>query len=356
MDDINSDDAIFSKVLTIGPSMSCHGGMASVLKIYNDYIPGFKHIATNSPRGTLAGIPALLHALMRLPIERLRGRKILHVHSASGKSFARKSIVIAVARLLGYKIIFHSHSGALQNTYGYYGIQRVKSIHSKVSAMLALSKPWVEYYSNALGSSKIHVLYNPITLPTKIQHPSSVEPLKLLFLGMINDLKGIFDLLEVMAENKDRWRGRVHLIIGGSGEVDRLQARIAELGIADIVEFIGWKVGEEKEAAFADSHVLILPSYTEGLPMSILEAMIRCKPVISTPVGGIPEVITSDENGFIVEPGDKKAIATAIDCYLLNPDLIERHGKVSAERSVKFRPDTILPRLAEIYRGILSKK
>lgn len=351
-----NNEEIFSKVLTVGPSLKSLGGMASVLRIYKDYIPGFKHIATNSPRGTVAGIFPMLAAMFRLPIERLRGRKILHVHAASGKSHTRKSVLIAEARLLGYKVVFHTHSGAFQNSYGYFGIQRVKRINSKVSAIVALSKPWVEYYSNAVPASNIRLLYNPITLPANVSHPNSTNPLRLLFMGMINDLKGIFDLLEVLAENKERWRGRVHLTIGGSGEVERLYDCINKLGIKDIVNFIGWVDGDDKEKAFADSHVLILPSYTEGLPMSILEAMIRHKPVISTPVGGIPEVVTSDENGFLVKSGDKKAIARAIDCYLLNPELIKRHGQVSAERSVEFRPDTILPRLVEIYRSVLSKK
>ncbi|MBE6304479.1 MAG: glycosyltransferase family 4 protein [Bacteroidales bacterium] len=356
MDNINRDDEIFSKVLTVGPSMNTLGGMASVLKIYRDYIPGFRHIATNSPHGTLAGIPAMLHTMLRLPIERLRGRKILHVHSASGKSFIRKSIVMAEARLFGYKVIFHSHSGIVLRFYGNFGVNRVKRILSMASSIIALSQSWVDYYRSTFGFNNVELLYNPITLPASVEQPRSSNPLQLIFLGIINDLKGIFDLIEVMAENKDRWRGRVHLTIGGSGEDERLKQRIETLGISDIVSFIGWTVGEDKEAALANAHVLLLPSYTEGLPMSILEGMIRCKPIISTPVGGIPEVVTPDVNGFLVAPGDKKALATAIDCYLLNPELIQRHGKVSSERSVTFRPDSILPRLAQIYRKVLDTK
>ncbi len=352
----NNNDEIFSKVLTIGPSLKTLGGMASVLKIYNDYIPGFKHIATNSPHGTIAGIPAMLHTMLRLPFERLRGRKILHVHAASGKSFIRKSILMAEARLLGYKVLFHSHSGIVLRFYGSFGVKRVKRILSMASAVLALSKSWVDYYRSTFGFNNVELLYNPITLPASTDQPRTEEPLRLIFLGVISDMKGIFDLIEVMAENKERWRGRVHLTIGGTGEDERLKERIQVLGIGDIVDFIGWTVGEDKERALANAHVLLLPSYTEGLPMSILEGMIRRKPIISTPVGGIPEVVTPDVNGFLVAPGDKKALATAIDCYLLNPELVKRHGSVSAERSVIFRPDSILPRLAEIYRKVLNEK
>lgn len=348
------DDKIFSKVLTVGPSLQTLGGMASVLQIYNDYIPGFLHVASNSRRGTFAGLFSLLHTMVRIPFERLRGRRILHIHAASGKSFLRKSLIMAEGRLFGYKVIFHSHSGTVLKFYSNFGVKRVKRILSMASAVVVLSQSWAEYYRNTFGLNNVHVLYNPITLPESTAAPASTEPLQLLYLGKINDPKGIFDLIEVMAENRERWRGRVRLTIGGAGETDRLLERIAVLGIQDDVDFIGWTVGPDKERAFANSHVLVLPSYSEGLPMSILEAMIRHKPIIATPVGGIPEEVTPDVNGFLVVPGDKKAMATAIDCYLLNPDLISRHGAVSAERSVTFRPDSILPRLAEIYRSLLK--
>lgn len=347
-----SDEQIFSKVLTVGPSLNTLGGMASVLQIYDQYIPGFRLIASNSPKGTFTGIFSLFNVLLRLPIERLRGRKILHVHSASGKSFLRKTLIMAAAKLLGYKIIFHSHSGYVLDFYSVLGIKRVKRILSLASSIVVLSDYWANYYRNTFDFKNVNVLYNPIAVPKSTSHPAETEPIKLLYLGMINDPKGIFDLVEVMAENKERWRGRVHLTIGGAGETERLVERINTLGVSDIVEFIGWTSGEDKDKALAKAHILMLPSYREGLPMSILEAMIRRMPIISTPVGGIPEVVTSDENGFLVPPGDKKAMARAIDCYLLNPDLIGRHGAESEKRAATFRPDHILPILAEIYRQL----
>lgn len=352
----NTDEEIFSRVLTVGPSLKTLGGMASVLQIYDEYIPGFRHVASNSRKGTLAGIFSLMHTLVRLPIERMRGRRILHIHSASGKSFIRKSLIMAAGRIFGYKIIFHSHSGYVLKFFSDLGIKRVRRILSMASAIVVLSDSWTDYYRNTFGFNNVYVLHNPIALPPMVKHPAESEPLRLLYLGIINDLKGVFDLLEVMADNKERWRGRVRLTIGGSGETDRLLERIEALGLSDIVNFIGWTSGDAKEKAFADSHIMILPSYSEGLPMSILEAMIRRMPIISTPVGGIPEVVTSDVNGFLLAPGDKKAFATAIDCYLLNPDLIERHGAVSAKRAARFRTDHILPRLADIYRQLLKDK
>lgn len=347
-----SDEDIFSKVLTVGPSLNTLGGMASVLQIYNQYIPGFRLVASNSPKGTFAGIFSLCNVLLRLPIERLRGRKILHLHVASGKSFIRKSIIMAAARLYGYKIIFHSHSGYVLDFFSVLGMKRVKHILSMASRIVVLSDFWADYYRNTFSFENVDVLYNPIAVPKSTAHPSETTPLRLLYLGMINDLKGIFDLVEMMAENKERWRGRVHLTIGGAGESDRLMERINAHGLNDIVDFIGWTSGEDKEHALANSHILVLPSYSEGLPMSILEAMIRRMPIISTPVGGIPEVVTPDENGFLVAPGDKKAMARAIDCYLLNPELIARHGAESEKRAAKFRPDHILPALADIYRTL----
>lgn len=340
------------RVLTIGPSRKTLGGMASVLKVYDKSVPGFKHLASNSQRGTIAGLCALAATLARMPIERLRGRKVLHVHTASGKSFVRKSFIMRYGRMLGYKIVYHCHGAESKEYFQRIGLPKAKSVLRRTSAVVVLSESWKDYFESTFDLDNVHVIYNPIALPESPRMPDSQTPLQLLFLGRFGDRKGIFDLLDVIASNQDRWRGRVYLRAGGDGEIDRFHETVRKAGIADMVEFIGWVSGEDKDKAFEASHILILPSYNEGLPISVLEGLAYGKPIISTPVGGIPEVVETGANGVLVAPGDKKALTEAIDAYLQDPELVGRHGRASRDIAVGFSPEAITGQLRHLYQSL----
>ena len=100
----------------------------------------------------------------------------------------------------------------------------------------------------------------------------------------------------------------------------------------------------------------ILPSYNEGLPIAILEAMSYKHPVISTPVGGIPEVIENGENGLLVKPGDTAAIADAVRFYIINKEKIAEHGAHAYEIVKDFFPEKVFSDLDGIYQALLDGK
>ncbi len=351
---MKQQDKVFSKVLMIGPSRKALAGIASVLNIYNDTLPGFRHLSTNSIRGFAAGAVALAKTIALMPIERMRGRRILHVHAATGKSFIRKRFIMNWGRLLGFKIIYHCHGGNSREYFNNVGVEHIGKLLNRCSAIIALSKSWQDYFTSTFNHPNVYIVPNPLTPIPKVVQKKPTAPLGLLFLGNIVEAKGIFDLLEVIAENRNRWRGRVKLSIGGNGENERLKEFIRTREIGEIVNFVGWVDGEKKEQLFAENHVLILPSYIECLPMTIIEAMGHGLGVISTPVGGIPEMVMPGENGILFKPGDLKAMGAAIDCYLLNDELIGRHGSAGLRLAPKFYPEKIKETLFEIYSTILD--
>lgn len=300
------------------------------------------------------GMFALVRTLIMMPVERLRGRNILHVHVASGKSYIRKSWIIHWGKLLGFKMIYHCHGGHTQDYFRTIGTPRAKRTLDRCDIIVCLSKSWEHYFDSIFHHPNVRIVYNPLVPAHIITHPDERQPLRLLFLGCLVDAKGIFDLLDVFATNRDRWHGRVKLTIGGEGETERLKDFIHEHQLQELVEFLGWVDGERKERLFASHHVLILPSYVECLPMSILEAMGHGMAVISTPIGGIPEMVSPGENGILFTPGDKVAMSAAIDCYLLNPELIDRHGKAALKIVPNFYPDKIKADLRNIYYSMLG--
>ena len=342
---------IFEKILTLGPSRSTNGGMASVLRTYEESIPEFKHLATNSPCGFFAGLYNAVLTFLRMPIERAKGRSILHIHFASGKSFIRKSLLVRWGKFLRYKIVLHCHSGEIKDYFSKIGIDKAQHILSKASCLIVLSEAWKEYFTSTFHLNNVQVVNNPVAKVDNPVQPGHELPLTLLFLGMLRDRKGVFDLLDVIASHKSQWKGRVRVIIGGDGEVSRLQNTIASLGLEEMVKIVGWVDGDMKESLFAESHILVLPSYYEGLPVSVLEGMSHGKAIISTNVGGIPEVVDSS-NGFVITPGDKAALSAAISAYLLAPELLPRHGAESLRKIEPFYPDEIADKLFRIYTSL----
>jgi glycosyltransferase involved in cell wall biosynthesis len=106
---------------------------------------------------------------------------------------------------------------------------------------------------------------------------------------------------------------RVHLTIAGSGpEEARLKKRVRDRRLTGHVAFAGPVFGEEKARLLAASDVLLLPSYSEGLPYALLEAMAAGAVPVATPVGAIPDVVTEGVHGRLVAPKDAHAIADAL--------------------------------------------
>jgi glycosyltransferase involved in cell wall biosynthesis len=146
------------------------------------------------------------------------------------------------------------------------------------------------------------------------------------------------------------------LIIGGNGEIQHLLDLINKHHIEDIVEFLGWISSNEKADVLNNADVYILPSYHEGLPISILESMSYGKAVISTKVGGIPEIVRNNENGLLINPGDLEAIKQSLNFFLENPRKIKEYGNISEQKVQKYLPHSVLKELEEIYKSVLSNE
>ncbi|MDC9724096.1 MAG: glycosyltransferase, partial [Urechidicola sp.] len=139
---------------------------------------------------------------------------------------------------------------------------------------------------------------------------------------------------------------------GGDGDVDKLKDIIKTNSLENIVSYIGWVSGDLKKELFEKCNIMILPSYNEGLPISLLEAMSYSMPIISTNVGGIPQVLEDRVNGKMVTPGNKQQIGDAITYYINNNEQIEIHGKISYNKVQDFFPKQVLKKLKLIFDSI----
>ncbi|MYM25901.1 glycosyltransferase [Duganella sp. FT135W] len=252
---------------------------------------------------------------------------IVHVHTASRASFLRKSLLLAVARRFGCRTVLHLHGGGFADYTEQAGplLRRwIQHSFSRASAVLVLSDSWAEFVAGMAPAAAVTVLPNAVVLPPPVA-PEGRQPGRVLFLGRAETAKGIDDLLVALAALAPS-RPQLQLVLGGDGDLERVSARAAELGLKDVLQLRGWLSREQVAQELAQATLLVLPSYREGLPMALLEAMACSCPVVATPVGGIPQLVADGENGLLVAPGDVPALTAALAALLDDADLCARLG------------------------------
>lgn len=332
------------------------GGVAQVIYTYSEEVyPIFKFIANsgngNKLRNLFLAVWALFLMVYRLLVD--KNIKIVHIHSASYNSFKRSSYFVKVAKLLKKKVVLHIHGGAFKDYY-LTDPKWIKMVLSSSDVVVTLTNKWKFYFEDSIGLDNIYVVNNIIKKPSIRDLDKKDGKFHLLYLGLINESKGIFDLLKVLKGHRLEWKDKLILHIGGNGQVDELLQYIHENHLEQIIKYEGWVSGEKKIELLNLMDVFILPSYAEGLPISILEAFSYGKPVIATTVGGIPEVV-NDKNGFLFIPGDLKALAKILGNLLDNSLLVKEksiNAKVSVDKNFSYN---ITEALNSLYRDLLSR-
>lgn len=346
---------IFEKVLFVGPDYKVpRGGIASVLNTYSSFICPFKFIRTAaSDLNAFQKIWYVVSGYVLLIWKLLTDQQIeiVHIHSASGSSFWRKSYVIKISKILGRKVIFHCHGGGFRE-FRLESPSKVDNILKQVDCVVCLSDVWWEYFSK-IGCENIVVLKNVIPEP-KIDVVKKDGLVHFLFLGLICDNKGIFDVLKVLSEHKEDFFDKIILHIGGNGQVERLLNTIKKEGIDQLVQYEGWVDNEKKQSLLNLSDVYILPSYIEGVPISILEAESYHKPIIATNVGGILSIVKNRETGLLVTPGNLEEIHHAIKVMADENKLRQHYGEVGYLISQEYLPSIIDQELCSLYKRVLN--
>jgi colanic acid/amylovoran biosynthesis glycosyltransferase len=155
----------------------------------------------------------------------------------------------------------------------------------------------------------------------------------LVCVGRICEQKGQLLLLQALARLKGQG---IHcaLVLAGDGEMrSTVEAAARQLGVADRLRITGWIDGLQVRKEILEARAMVLPSFAEGLPVAIMEAMALARPVISTFVAGIPELVRPGQEGWLVPAGDVSALAEAmLQCLQAGEDEIRRMGHAARER------------------------
>jgi glycosyltransferase involved in cell wall biosynthesis len=347
----------------VAPSEQRGGGMGRVA----DYLVqtaradvGMPRYIGIDPRGSGHVLWSPFHVLVamaRLALGAiLRNVALVHFNVAERGSLWRKGVLILWARALRLPIVLHLHAAQIIEYYR--GLPRlcrslVRSIFASAVCCIVLGDLWRRFVIDELGvdASKVVILYNgvPRARVSRKVHPSSSE-FRILFLGNLMERKGVTDLLEALA-CKPICELSWHATFAGGGPVEFYSRKADSLGLQSRVLFPGWVDQRHAAELLAASDVLVLPSYDEGLPLVILEALTAGVPVVCTPVGAIPEVLEDGKSALFVPPGDRQALADVLTRLVREPALRERltaEGRALYER--EFSVEVFAGRVAGIYR------
>lgn len=348
--------ALSNSVLSIGCSYKHpKGGVAQVMKNYEDYVfSDFQCVVNSGGNSKFANLYIAIIGLLELLYKLLLDRqiKIVHIHTASYNSFKRSSYYLKLAKALDKKVVLHIHGGGFKEYYTS-NSKWITSVLNQSDTIVVLSESWKQYFETITKGPLIRIIENIVSYPKKGNNLWKDRKFHLLFLGKICKEKGIFDLLDMLNEHKAEFSGRLILHIGGNGKASELIDKIQGLGLSDMVVYEGFVSGSYKYDLLHSCNAFILPSYTEGLPVSILESMSYGKPILSTPVGGIPEIVRNGENGLLFAPGMKVEMYSAIAKLLHDEKLKVDMGKSSSITAKPYLPDSVSYRLEMMYKELL---
>lgn len=331
------------RVALVTPPIQHSGGIGRVTSQFLDACPRDRApVAVVDPRGPGTSpwrssyyLPAALLRLRRLL--RRRELDLVHVNISVHASTTRKLAVMHLVRRYDVPVVLHLHSGNYPDFFDHLPPRRQRRIRAafqSAARVVVLGEVWRDYARDTLGvsESRIAILPNSVAGPAELVIASrrSADPLRIAFIGRLGEAKGADVLLAALTQLP---AGSWTASMAGDGDVDRFRRQARDLGLHD-VRFPGWLDAAETNELLNSSHVHVLPSLVEGLPMSVVEAMALGVTNIVTPVGAVPEVIRDGDNGLMVPIGDIDALAAALQTLLSDDDLrvrLARNARASWE-------------------------
>lgn len=348
-------------VAMIGPDLDARGGISTVCR---ELLGAAKAEGVDCRYfGSMNTVPPLRKAAGML---RRQGRflramaqgprpDLFHIHLSLGASFARKALWFAEARALGRPVVLHLHAPDIAGFVALPGRRAaLRAMLERADRVVALSRAMEATLLTEVGGAlRIEVLYNPVDT-VALAPPVAGGP-RVLFMGEIGARKGALDLFSVIPAVRAAVP-EATFVFCGNGAVEALRAQVQAAGLEGVVEVPGWVSGAPRLDQYRAAGVYCLPSYHEGLPMGILEAMAFGLPVVATPIAGVPEAVADGVSGALVPPGDRAALTARLIALLADPSLRARQGAAGRARALStFSTPVLFRQLCDVWSRVVEE-
>ncbi|MFN0141348.1 MAG: glycosyltransferase [Pyrinomonadaceae bacterium] len=292
-----------------------------------------------------AAVKVAWHCIARRP-------DLVYVHVGSNASLYREGCLILLAKLLRRVVVTHFHAGDAELYYSKQsapGRLLIKTALGANDSIIAVSSETAHVVRSISASDQVVVIPNAIdTAAFGPKDATSDGDVKLIFVGATGKLKGEHDLLRALSKLRSS-NIDLKVSIVGFGAED-LRSECERLGIAKMIESLGPVPSTKMADRYADADIFVLPTYAEAMPMSVLEAMAASLAIVTTPVGGITELIGDGVNGLLVAPGDVDSLAEKIKDLAADPELRRRLGQAARRKVMR---DFDLPRFEATLQSYL---
>jgi glycosyltransferase involved in cell wall biosynthesis len=362
------------RVLMIGPGQGVIGGISSLVQVLLPvlsqhvdllYLPTVhQRPPSQSGKVSLQNTALAMSQYVRFLQALVRFHPhIIHLHTSQGIAWYKDTLFVLIGKACRRRVVLHMHGGDFDLLYDksnrllqYYS----RSALTLADAIIEVAEQRRIRLAHIVPLERVSVLRNCIGVKAILScYPNrSTDGAKVLFLGVVGPSKGAFDLLQAMARLK-MGGCPFQLWIAGheerQGDLARARALLRELDLEDLCHLVGTVQGASKSQLLREASLFALPSYHEALPMAILEAMAAGLPIVTTAVGGIPEVVKDGYNGFLVKPGDVETLAEKLAILANDQHLREAMGRRSreiAEQELDVAP--YMKRLVALYESLVG--
>lgn len=351
-----------TNVLMVGVSPQRVGGMLTIAQayqtdtLYNEKV-NLTYVYTTTNGSILSRIMCMIVGYIKTIYYLITKHiDIVHIHMAEKGSTFRKGGIAKISKIIFHKkVVIHLHAGPFMSWFKSCSASKqnkITQIFNAADKVIVLGYYWKKELGEIINNNKLIVIYNGVPCSEKNSYnPSSRN---IVYFGVMTKAKGIYDLIDAIELIDSSLPKETKVILCGNDLEGNIEELIVEKKLTDRFVLAGWVSGEDMEKIFSNAMIDVLPSYFEGLSMTILEAMAHGIPVVTTNISTMPEILGEDV--ILVSPGDVNHLSHELLRLNSDPTLRERMSESEFKRvRERFSQRCMIDKTLELYESILKR-
>lgn len=258
----------------------------------------------------------------------LKAQNVTHLHNHFADSSASVSMLTAELADIGYSFTLHGPADLFEAAK--WRLDEKTKRAKFVACISHFARSQLMLFSDPADWPKLKIIHCGVVPEMYDASPRQSDGCHLVFVGRLAAVKGLRVLLDAFGRVADKHPGLKLTLVGDGDDRDALEAMAKPLG--DAVTFTGYLSQSQVAETLATADALVLPSFAEGVPVVLMEAMASRRPVIATRVAGVSELVEDGVSGFLAPPGDAETFANRISQLASDPDLRQRMGDAGREK------------------------